>query len=65
MANSKFFSAIAVTAFTFSGGAFAQLGPIATLPIFNRNIAPDGFSRAAVLAGGTFPGPVISGNKVC
>ncbi|KAI0923400.1 laccase [Taiwanofungus camphoratus] len=63
MANSKFFSAIAVTAFTFSGGAFAQLGPIATLPIFNRNIAPDGFSRAAVLAGGTFPGPVISGNK--
>jgi len=33
------------------------------LPISNANIAPDGFTRSAVLAGGTFPGPVISGNK--
>jgi len=33
------------------------------LPIINANIAPDGFTRPAVLAGGTFPGPTIRGNK--
>ncbi|KAH9999531.1 laccase [Russula vinacea] len=33
------------------------------LAITNANIAPDGFTRPAVLAGGTFPGPTIRGNK--
>ncbi|KAI0062735.1 laccase [Artomyces pyxidatus] len=47
----------------FSSGVFASIGPIAELPIVNAVIAPDGFSRDAVLAAGSFPGPVISGFK--
>lgn len=44
--------------------ALASIGPVATLNIANANIGPDGFTRSAVLAGGTFPGPIIAGNKV-
>ncbi|KAF7309247.1 Laccase I [Mycena indigotica] len=43
--------------------AYAAIGPVAELEIVNKIIAPDGFSRSAVLAGGTFPGPLIRGNK--
>ena len=42
----------------------AAIGPVTDLHIVNANISPDGFSRPTVLAGGTFPGPVIQGNKV-
>jgi hypothetical protein len=34
-------------------------GPNIDLPIANSIIAPDGNERTAVLAGGTFPGPVL------
>ncbi|KAJ7730020.1 laccase [Mycena maculata] len=38
------------------------LGPAGgTLPIVNKDIAPDGFLRSTVLAGGTFPAPLITG----
>ena len=40
------------------------IGPVDDLRIVNKVISPDGFSRNAVLAGGTFPGPVISGHTV-
>lgn len=48
--------------------ALAAIGPIANLHIANKNIAPDGFDRSAVLAGGSanslsFPGPLIHGWK--
>ncbi|KAF5352073.1 hypothetical protein D9758_009445 [Tetrapyrgos nigripes] len=33
------------------------------LVIVNAEVSPDGFTRSAVLAGGVFPGPVITGNK--
>ncbi|KAG9316052.1 Cupredoxin [Chiua virens] len=33
------------------------------LRIVNRNIAPDGFRRSAVLANGVFPGPLITARK--
>lgn len=33
------------------------------LRIVNRVISPDGFNRSAVLAGGTFPGSLIQGQK--
>ncbi|KAJ7632022.1 laccase 14 [Mycena rosella] len=36
-----------------------------SLEIVNKVISPDGYRRSAVLAGGTFPGPLIKGNKVC
>ncbi|KAJ7728916.1 yellow laccase [Mycena metata] len=42
---------------------YASIGPIGELEIVNKMIAPDGFPRSAVLAGGTFPGPVIRLNK--
>ncbi|KAJ7598438.1 laccase [Mycena floridula] len=41
----------------------AAIGPTADLPVVNLPIAPDGFNRSAVLAGGTFPGPLITANK--
>nr|UDP83126.1 laccase 10 [Cyathus bulleri] len=44
-------------------GAYASIGPAATLNIINKDIAPDGYTRSTVLAGGIFPGPVISGTK--
>nr|BAI66141.1 laccase [Pleurotus salmoneostramineus] len=39
------------------------IGPVASLRIVNKVIAPDGTNRSTVLAGGTFPGPLIRGNK--
>ncbi|KAF8493485.1 laccase [Russula emetica] len=52
-------------AFIFAAvaGSVSALGPQASLPIVNNHIAPDGFSRVATLAGGSFPGPIISANK--
>ncbi|KAJ6592231.1 laccase [Mycena vulgaris] len=38
-----------------------SIGPTANLPIVNKHIAPDGFTRSTVLAGGTFPGALIKG----
>ncbi|KAF8076151.1 laccase 2 [Lyophyllum atratum] len=47
---------------------YCGIGPSADLHIVNKNIAPDGFTRSAVLAGSTaananFPGPLITGFK--
>ncbi|KAI0807084.1 phenoloxidase [Fomes fomentarius] len=41
--------------------SFAAIGPVTDLVVANANISPDGLERAAVLAGGTFPGPLITG----
>ncbi|KAJ6615632.1 laccase [Mycena sp. CBHHK59/15] len=53
--------------FTLSllSGSYASYGPgsVRTLKIVNKNITADGFSRSAVLAGGTFPGTPILANK--
>nr|UYM28068.1 laccase 4 [Trametes polyzona] len=43
--------------------AHAAIGPLTGLDIVNKVIAPDGFARNTVLAGGQFPGPLIVGNK--
>ncbi|KAM6492570.1 laccase, multicopper oxidase [Amanita muscaria] len=50
--------------------AYASIGPDTNLYIVNKVISPDGFSRDAVLAGGTaasasFTGPLIVGTKGC
>ncbi|KZP13896.1 multicopper oxidase [Athelia psychrophila] len=45
------------------GSVHAAIGPITDLAITNADIAPDGFTRSTVLAGGTFPGALITGNK--
>ncbi|KAG7096238.1 hypothetical protein E1B28_003687 [Marasmius oreades] len=39
------------------------ISPLTNLPIVNAQVSPDGFARSAVLAGGTFPGPVIAGRR--
>ncbi|OCH85821.1 laccase 2 [Obba rivulosa] len=54
---------VALTTLYLSMRIVAQIGPIADLPIVDATIAPDGYPRAAVLANGTFPGPLIQGNK--
>lgn len=45
------------------GGALAAIGPASVLHITNKEILPDGFPRDTVLAGSTFPGPLITANK--
>nr|AFE48786.2 yellow laccase [Stropharia aeruginosa] len=49
-------------------GAYAAIGPTANVYIKNAAIAPDGFTRSAVLAGASsssvkFPGPLVTGFK--
>ncbi|KAJ8592033.1 laccase [Rhizopogon salebrosus TDB-379] len=39
------------------------LGPKSNLIIANKVVNPDGFTRSATLAGGTFPGPLIAARK--
>ncbi|KAH9059155.1 laccase [Lactarius vividus] len=41
----------------------ADIEPLSSLPIVNRDISPDGYNRSSVLAGGTFPGPLIQALK--
>ncbi|CAK5274468.1 unnamed protein product [Mycena citricolor] len=35
------------------------IGPVGSFVVANKTISPDGVPRAAVLAGGTFPGPLV------
>nr|AMJ39540.1 laccase 3 [Coriolopsis trogii] len=43
------------------GTAWGAIGPKTDLHIVNKVIAPDGYPRDTILAGGTFPGPLITG----
>lgn len=61
----NFNSLLTFTVLALSMRANAAIGPVTDLAITNAEISPDGFSRQAVLAGGTFPGSLITGNKVC
>ncbi|KAI0290169.1 laccase [Russula brevipes] len=55
---------LVVTLAALSGKVSAvAIGPTTDLPIKNGMVSPDGFSRAAVLAGNSFPGPLITGTK--
>nr|ACZ58368.1 laccase [Cerrena sp. WR1] len=59
----NFNSLLTFTVLALSMRAHAAIGPVTDLTITNATISPDGFSRQAVLAGGVFPGPLITGNK--
>ncbi|KAJ7071631.1 laccase [Mycena amicta] len=48
---------------TLATASAVLIGPTADLHIVNGIVAPDGFSRNAVLANGILPGPTIRGNK--
>jgi len=52
-----------LTLFAVFSKTFAAIGPVTDLHIVNAVIAPDGFSRSAVLAEGVYPGPLITGKK--
>ncbi|KAJ7771003.1 laccase 1 [Mycena maculata] len=52
-----------VTFSLLSGSYASNPEEVITLRIVNKDISPDGFSRSAVLAGGTFPGTPILANK--
>ncbi|EIM88774.1 laccase [Stereum hirsutum FP-91666 SS1] len=43
-------------------GAMAAIGPITDLHVNNTALSLDGYSRDTVVAGGVFPGPLITGN---
>ncbi|KAF9461174.1 laccase 2 precursor [Collybia nuda] len=62
------FFSVTLALLPFLSSVRAAIGPTADLHIVNRDIAPDGFTRSAVLAGGNaknaaFPGPLITGFK--
>jgi len=48
---------------SLSAGVSASIGPRAVIPIVNKQLAPDGYSRITTLALGSFPAPVIRVNK--
>ena len=61
MAKARTFAALAAFVQLVAGA----IGPIADLTISDADVSPDGFTRAAVVMNGQFPGPLITGNKVC
>ena len=65
MTKGNSFTRVAVIVLaTIARRTSAAIGPDTSLHIINKLISPDGVLRNAVLADGTFPGPVISGYTV-
>ncbi|KAM5544799.1 hypothetical protein V8D89_001697 [Ganoderma adspersum] len=58
----RFQSFLLHIALLFVASAYAGIGPATDLTISNADISPDGFTRAAVVVNGVFPGPLITGN---
>ncbi|KAG6914739.1 hypothetical protein DXG01_015673 [Tephrocybe rancida] len=54
---------LGLCALLICGSVDAAIGPVADLLISNEYINPDGVNRSTVLAGRTFPGPAIIGQK--
>nr|AYR00606.1 laccase H [Lenzites betulinus] len=54
---------LAPFSFSLISSVLGAIGPVADLNISNADITPDGFTRAAVVVNGVFPGPLITGNK--
>ena len=60
----KLQSLLSFVAVFFAASTYAGIGPNTDLTISNADIAPDGFTRAAVVVNGIAPGPLITGNMV-
>ncbi|KAK7685420.1 laccase, multicopper oxidase, benzenediol:oxygen oxidorectuctase [Cerrena zonata] len=56
-------SVLTLTTIVLALRAHAAVGPVADIHIVNKDLAPDGVTRPTILAGGTFPGPLITGQK--
>ncbi|KAJ7506089.1 laccase [Mycena galericulata] len=52
-----------ITCLVSTATALASVGPTGELTLTNGDVAPDGFTRQAVLVNGGSPGPLIVGNK--
>ncbi|KAI1791000.1 laccase 2 [Ganoderma leucocontextum] len=63
MAKAGTFAALAAFSLPYARLVAGAIGPIADLTIADADITPDGFTRAAVVMNGQFPGPLITGNK--
>ncbi|PIL23727.1 transporter [Ganoderma sinense ZZ0214-1] len=64
MAVCKLLSSAVFVALKLALNAHAHaIGPVADLTITNADLAPDGFTRAAVAVNGMSPGPLITGQK--
>ncbi|KAF5354960.1 hypothetical protein D9756_005793 [Leucocoprinus leucothites] len=57
--GSRFASLLVLT----TAACAAVLGPVTTLTISNKDIAPDGFSRSATVVNGVHPAPAIAVKK--
>ncbi|KAF7289715.1 Laccase 1 [Mycena indigotica] len=55
-------AATILVSLAFARSAFGSVGPVADITLVNALVAPDGFTRSAVTAGGTIPGPLIKAN---
>ncbi|PIL29303.1 transporter [Ganoderma sinense ZZ0214-1] len=60
-ASPKLRSALSIL--SFSPLLAAGVGTVGDLTISNLDVTPDGYTRAAVVVNGQFPGPLITGNK--
>ncbi len=60
----KFQSLFSCLTLLFAASAYAGIGPKTDLTISNAEIAPDGYTRAAIVVNGVFPAPLITGKKV-
>ncbi|KAM5539727.1 hypothetical protein V8D89_006540 [Ganoderma adspersum] len=47
----------------FTSSLAVSVGTVGDLTVSNKDIAPDGYTRAAVVVNDQFPGPLIMGNK--
>ncbi|KAJ6573232.1 laccase [Mycena sp. CBHHK59/15] len=52
-----------IVTLSFVSTSWGYIGPTTDLNLINADVAPDGFTRSAVLANGLVPGPLIAGNK--
>ncbi|TBU49264.1 laccase [Dichomitus squalens] len=59
----KFMCLLSYVTLLFAASAYAGIGPVTDLTITNADIAPDNFTRAAIVVNGVFPAPLITGNK--
>ncbi|TBU24294.1 laccase [Dichomitus squalens] len=56
-------SLLSCTTILLTASAYAAIGPVTDLTVSDANIAPDGFTRAAIVVNGVFPAPLITGKK--
>ncbi|PIL36359.1 transporter [Ganoderma sinense ZZ0214-1] len=62
MSRFQSFAGLIALSLSYTRLVAGAIGPVADMTIANGDVSPDGYSRAAVLVNGVFPGPLITGN---